>query len=196
MDARPGGGPCSRLAVATTAPPTGTKKFLSVDWTKASSLAWREAVAMAFMHAAHCTPYALLARCGTSAPAHNRATSSSFSIPRGAKHEVVESTHSTLDAPTSANRAASAGTSVRSSSPSSTFSTGTGVSPAARMALRHDFWSIRGHKTRVAPGRIWRSAISSKVTDMPVASGSVTVSLTPVPPARRSASAANALVSA
>eukprot|EP00967_Tisochrysis_lutea_P147077 scaffold278836_cov32-Tisochrysis_lutea.AAC.2 len=125
-----------------------------------------------------------------------RATSSNFSIPRGAKHEVVESTQSTLSAPTSAVLAARAGTSVRSSSPSSTFSIGRGVRPAAQIALRHDFWSILGHSTYVAFGRSWRSASRSSVTDIPVASGSVTASLIPVAPARLSASAASAFVSA
>ena len=80
---------------ARTEPPTGTRKFLSVDWTKPSSRPWRDAEAIAFMQPLHCTPYALLAMCGTPSSAHTRARSSRRSTARGAKHEVVESTQST-----------------------------------------------------------------------------------------------------
>mmetsp|Transcript_27402 Transcript_27402/g.81623 ORF Transcript_27402/g.81623 Transcript_27402/m.81623 type:complete len:306 (-) Transcript_27402:56-973(-) len=189
-------GPCRPSAVATIAPPTGTRKFLSVDCMKPSRRPWREALAMAFMQRSHCTPYALLQRWGTPCSAQRRATSRSLSTPRGAKHDVVVSTQSTSSAPISDSFAASASRSVRSSSPSSRFSIGTGVRPAALTALRHDFWSMRGQSTCRAFGRSWRSASSVSVTDMPVASGSVTHSETPAPPARRRASAASAFVSA
>ena len=58
-DARPGyvaptlatsGLPNSVAQEAMTAPPTGTRKFLSVDWMKASRRPCREAELIAFMH--------------------------------------------------------------------------------------------------------------------------------------------------
>jgi hypothetical protein len=64
-------------------------------WMKRSSRPCLEAAAMALMHEVHCTPYALLTKCGTSSSRQMRARSSSLSTPRGAKHEVVESTQST-----------------------------------------------------------------------------------------------------
>ena len=48
----------------------------------------------------------------------------------------------------------------------------TGVKPAVQMALKHDFWSIRGHRTYLAvSGRRPRSATSVMVMPMPVAIG-------------------------
>ena len=67
-------------------------------WMKRSSRPCLEAAAMALMHEVHCTPYALLTKCGTSSSRQMRARSSSLSTPRGAKHEVVESTQSTCHA--------------------------------------------------------------------------------------------------
>ena len=204
-EARPGyvaltlaisGAPKSTEHDARIAPPTGTRKFLSVDWMKASSRPCFEAAAMAFMHCVHCTPYALFAMCGTPTSAQSRPSSSSLSMPRGAKHEVVESTQRTCSAPTSSMRARTPGTFVRSSSPSSKLSTTSGVHPAAATALRHDFWSMRGHTTYLAAGRIARSASIVSVTVMPVATGSTRqLTLTLSAPARLIASAARKLVS-
>ena len=169
-------------------------------WMKRSSRPCLEAAAMALMHEVHCTPYALLTKCGTSSSRQMRARSSSLSTPRGAKHEVVESTQSTYhtrhtrkgglcmgglcasvraqycmhtctctchthvhtrmhmrmrmrmhrhkhvrvrvracSAPTEAIFSRTPATSVRSSSPSSRFSTTSGTQPAAAIALRQLF---------------------------------------------------------
>ena len=61
-------------------------------------------------------------------------------------------------APTEAIFSRTPATSVRSSSPSSRFSTTSGTQPAAAIALRQLFWSIRGQTTYCAPGRVCRSA--------------------------------------
>ena len=67
---------------------------------------------------------------------------------RGAKHEVVDRTQSTRRGPPSSSSwARSPSTSVLSSSPSCARGRGMGVSPAVRMALRQDFWSMRGQST-------------------------------------------------
>ena len=90
--------PCFFEQLANTAPPTGTMKFLSVDCTKASRRPLAEHAAIAFMHAAHCTPYALFATCGTPAASQSRPSSNSLSTPRGAKHDVVEHAEHVLGA--------------------------------------------------------------------------------------------------
>eukprot|EP01136_Pigoraptor_vietnamica_P011234 Opistho-1_new@3589 len=193
---------------ATIAPPTGTKKFLSVLCTNASTRHAgpagtsaaapdagsdaapspllrcfdcvharidRRAVSITCMHLDDCTPYALLTTWGTSRAAHTSPTSTTLSGARGAKQLVVVMTQATREgSPNPSIARAMPSRSVRSSSPSSTHGTISGFRPAAKMALKHDFWSMRDHTTCVADGRALRIASSVRTMAIPVAMGSTT----------------------
>ena len=65
----------SALELATTAPPTGTMKFLSVDWTNASTRPTLIASFIIFIHLDAWTPYALLTIWGIPYLEHILATS-------------------------------------------------------------------------------------------------------------------------
>ena len=79
IEARPGYilETCSIKAVsvlATIAPPTGTRKFLSVLCINASTRPCRQACSTRWQHFEHCKPYALFITCGTSFSLHILAT--------------------------------------------------------------------------------------------------------------------------
>ena len=138
---------CERRGAATTAPPTGTMKFLSVDCTTASTRPRRHAAQMAWHRAGACTPYALFTTWPTPCASHSCASSTRLSAARGAKQEEVDRTHTTWSAPTSPTARLTASMSVRSWSPSSVFSTTINSRPAASTAFTHVFWSQRGQTT-------------------------------------------------
>lgn len=84
---------------AITAPPTGTRKFLSPDYTKKSTRPQAMAVLIARIILTLCMPYALLMTWAMLYDLHNLAIAITSSGRRGAKQLVVESTHKTCDLP-------------------------------------------------------------------------------------------------
>mmetsp|Transcript_4082 Transcript_4082/g.14881 ORF Transcript_4082/g.14881 Transcript_4082/m.14881 type:complete len:208 (+) Transcript_4082:2440-3063(+) len=156
------------------APPTGTRKFLSVDCTTASTLPTVHAL-LIFLHITRlCTPYALLITCPVFVFSHNLATASTSSLARGAKQLVDVTTHTSR----SPNRAISrsiASTSVMSSSPHKRGSMTTIFNPAHVAALTHVFWSNRHHITESLSRAFAQDAridMSTIVNVIPVAIGS------------------------
>mmetsp|Transcript_30180 Transcript_30180/g.54785 ORF Transcript_30180/g.54785 Transcript_30180/m.54785 type:complete len:219 (-) Transcript_30180:532-1188(-) len=139
----------AEFGAATMAPPTGTRKFLSVLWTNASIRPRRHPDSMRCVHFEHCKPYALLMTCATLRLCARTATSSTKSGTRGANVEVVVQMQSTCSAPTFSTAAFMPSTSVPIASvPSMGLSSTTiGVKPAAPMALKQDFWSILDQTT-------------------------------------------------
>ena len=134
----------------TIAPPTGTRKFLSIDCTTASTRPLRDARSMASITRRDCTPYALLTTWATPNRSHSSASPTTSSAPRGAKQLVTLSTQSTLPGPPSCSiRSSTAATSVLSASdwPAAAGCTMLGCRPAAVMHLMHVFWSMRGSTT-------------------------------------------------
>mmetsp|Transcript_20188 Transcript_20188/g.57904 ORF Transcript_20188/g.57904 Transcript_20188/m.57904 type:complete len:202 (-) Transcript_20188:481-1086(-) len=182
----------------TIAPPTGTKRFLSVEQTIASTLPTAQARLINLHVLAHCNPYALFMTCETPSRSHNRAMSSTESGTRGAKQDVVDTTAKIL--PLCFDMAfSSASKSVTTSSLPSHILVGTTshTKPAERMALKHDFWSIRLQRTtfffgRSSADKASRSAAKTKPILIPVQRGSRTPCLAELrassPAPRRAAS--------
>lgn len=91
---------------------------------------------------------------------------------RGAKQLVVVKTHTIELAPCSTMARVIPARSVHTWSPSTTLGTTSGTRPAVDIALKHDFWSIRGHITYFASGpRRFLSVCNARTSDMPVAIG-------------------------
>ena len=180
----------------TTAPPTGTMKFLSVDWTTASTRPRRHARVTSLHSCAAWIPYALLMTCPTSSAEHILATSEHASADLGAKHEVEVMTQQTFEGPAASTAARTASTSVHSWSPTSFGDTTTSSSPAERTALTQVFWSRRHHTTLFAVfGRLDFMASRTRVRVMPVARGRTSAGPMSSSPAIFIASATRRLVS-
>lgn len=64
---------------AMIAPPTGTMKFLSVDWMNASTRPRRQAAVTRAHSSEDCTPYALLTICAIPNPSQSFACRDTFS---------------------------------------------------------------------------------------------------------------------
>ena len=171
-------------------------KFLSVDWTTASTRPRRQARVTSLHSAVAWTPYALLTTWPTSSSAHIFATSEHASPALGAKHEVDVTTQHTLAGPAASTAARTASRSVHSWSPTSLGDTTTSSSPAESTALTQVFWSRRHHTTLVAVfGRLDLTASSTNVRVMPVARGRTNAGPMSSRPAIRMASATRRFVS-
>ena len=180
---------------ATTAPPTGTRKFLSIDAMTASTLPTLQARSMAWQVGRLCRPNAWLMRWGMEWEAQRRAMETTSSGVRGAKVEVTERTQ----------RMEEGGREVRvewrrgrlvvrwvggvgvgmgveveggmlgsEGGGQGRLGMMSGVRLAAWMALMHVFWSMRGRTTTRGVG--WGGAMEerasrARVRERPVAVG-------------------------
>lgn len=108
---------------------------------------------MRCVHFVDWRPYALFTTCGTSMAAHMTATSTRASGALGAKQDVVVTTATTASAPSSRILLSIVDGSHATSSPFTKFSITIGTNPAVVMALKQDFWSMRGQMTYLCDTR-------------------------------------------